>query len=150
MHWFNTLYGKGQWNRNLEILRREKDKDMVAPGPFFTSFPNSALLRCSSRRWRKLLVVGVITLDLALGREWLSTGSSFPKVQRWLFTFRTVSWFSGKVWEETEAGIEKVLYSSMPSLLPSGSPGKELSSGMGAGTGRPLFQYWLSCGSEVV
>lgn len=65
MHRFPYPLWEGAVKQNLiEILRKEKDKATVAPGPpSFTSFPNPAPLR----RWRKLLAVGVITLDLGKG-----------------------------------------------------------------------------------
>lgn len=66
-HQFGTPVGgaaKQKLDRNTE---REKDKATVAPGPpSFTSFPNSAPLRGSLRRWRKLLAAGAMVLDLAL------------------------------------------------------------------------------------
>lgn len=80
-------------------------KAIVAPGPpSFTSFSISAPLRGSFRRWRKLLAVGVSTLDA------LDLGKGVAQRGRFLFqspatdsTFSPVLSFSRKAWEE-EAG----------------------------------------------
>lgn len=50
------------------------------------------------------------------GREWLSTGSSFPKAPGWLFTVSPVPQLSGKARRrQAQGGTEKV-----PSSGPSG------------------------------
>lgn len=74
------------------------------------------------------------------GREWLSTGSSFPKAQRWRFTFRPVLVSLGRPGRGRE-GLKKCLPQSMPPSsppprLPFGPPEKELPSRMGTGGGQ--------------
>lgn len=97
-------------------------KATVAPGPpSFTSFSNSAPLRGSFRRWRKLLAVGVSTLDLALlwiwGREWLSEGSSFSKAQQLTPLSVLSSGFPGRPGRrrQEQGGTEKVPSSGLAS-----------------------------------
>lgn len=130
---------RGQWNRNLiEILGRGKDKATVAPGPPFTSFPDSAPLRCLQEDGGSCLPLGsspwVVALLWIWGREWLSPGSSFPKAQGWRFTLSPVSpGLSGKARDLVG------LRTGLPGpclLLPPRPPGAALPSRRGAGRGQ--------------
>lgn len=56
---------KQKLDRNIEEGKRWSHRGTWPPS--FTSLSNSAPLRCSSRRWRKLAGFRVITQDLAAG-----------------------------------------------------------------------------------